>query len=207
MTNGDKGSSDRATIPADLVRIRETEQRNAARALGVEHVQFLGYQDGEAEDTRQLRLDITRQIRLWRPDLVITQSPHRSYANFFGWHRDHRATAGVVLDCVYPLARDHLSFPELLPQHEPHQVRELYLMEWERPNLLVDVTETMEPKLRVIACHASQIADGDAVEARVAPARERPRIGEGVRLRRGLRARRRARLTSGGAPASRPSSG
>ena len=133
VTNGDKGSSDRATIPADLIRIRKTEQRNAAGALGVEHVEFLGYEDGEVEDTRQLRLDVTRQIRRWRPDLVITQSPHRSYANFFGWHRDHRITAGVVLDCVYPLARDHLSFPELLPQHEPHQVRELYLMEWERP--------------------------------------------------------------------------
>ena len=31
----------------------------------------------------------------------------------------------------------------------------------------MDVTETMELKLRAIACHASQIADGDAVEARV----------------------------------------
>ena len=121
------------------------------------------------EDTRQLRLDITRQIRRWRPDLVITQSPHRSYANFFGWHRDHRITAGVVLDCVYPLARDHLAFPELLPEYEPHQVREVYMIQWEHPTLLVDITETMALKFEAIACHASQVADVKAVEARLRP--------------------------------------
>jgi LmbE family N-acetylglucosaminyl deacetylase len=116
VTNGNKGSADRRIAPQDLAHRREEEQRNAARALGVEHVEFLGYEDGEVEDTRQLRLDITRQIRQWRPDLVITQNPSRSYHNFHGWHRDHRITGGVVLDCVYPLARDYLAFPELWPE-------------------------------------------------------------------------------------------
>ena len=65
--------------------------------------------------------------------LIITQNPNRTSHNFHGWHRDHRITGGVVLDCVYPLARDHLSFPELLPEHEPHAVREVYLIQWEDP--------------------------------------------------------------------------
>ncbi|MGH7310644.1 MAG: PIG-L deacetylase family protein, partial [Candidatus Rokuibacteriota bacterium] len=122
VTNGNKGSSDRTMTPERLVHIRESEQRNAARVLGVERVEFLGYEDGEVEDTRQLRLDVTRQIRQWRPDLVITQNPHRT-SNLYASHRDHRITAGVVLDCVYPLARDHMSFPELMPAYEPHEVR------------------------------------------------------------------------------------
>jgi len=50
--------------PERLVRVREEEQRNAALVLGVERVEFLGYEDGEVEDTRQLRLDVTRQIRV-----------------------------------------------------------------------------------------------------------------------------------------------
>src|SRR5918999_109345 len=79
VTNGNKGTSDRAMTPASLARIREAEQRQAARVLGVERVEFLGYEDGEVEDTRQLRLDITRQIRRWRPDLVMTQNPRRTY--------------------------------------------------------------------------------------------------------------------------------
>jgi LmbE family N-acetylglucosaminyl deacetylase len=167
VTNGDKGSGDRAMTPERLVGIRHEEQRNAARVLGVVGVEFLGYEDGEVEDTRQLRLDITRQIRRWRPDVVITQNPHRAYTNFFAWHRDHRVTAGVVLDCVYPLARDHMAFPELLPEYEPHKVRELYLIQWEQPRLVIDITETMDLKLKAVACHASQVADPTAIEARV----------------------------------------
>ena len=167
VTNGNKGSSDPRVTPADLVRIREAEQQNAARALGVARVEFLGYEDGEIEDTRPLRLDITRQIRRWRPDLIITQHPGRTTANFFGWHRDHRITAGVVLDCVYPLARGHLSFPELVPDYEPHTVREVYLIQWEQPQLVVDITETMDQKLQAVACHASQVSDLQLVEARV----------------------------------------
>jgi len=124
VTNGNKGSSDRAITSQRLVPIRQEEQRRAAHVLGVERMEFLGYEDGELEDTRDLRRDVTRQIRLWRPDLIISQSPKRTYSNFPGWHRDHRITGSVVLDCVYPLARDHLAFPELLPEYEPHQVRE-----------------------------------------------------------------------------------
>lgn len=167
VTNGNKGSGDRTITPERLARIRQEEQRNAARVLGVERVEFLGYQDGEVEDTRQLRLSITRQIRRWRPDLIITQNPNRTYSNFYGWHRDHRITAGVVLDCVYPLARDHLAFAELLPEYEPHKVREVYLVQWEQPRLVIDITDTVDLKLRAITCHASQVGDFKAVEARV----------------------------------------
>src|SRR5438445_1359632 len=77
-TNGNKGSSDRTMTPEHLARTRETEQRNAARVLGVERVEFLGYEDGELEDTRDLRRDVTRQIRARRPDLVITMQALRT---------------------------------------------------------------------------------------------------------------------------------
>jgi len=166
VTNGSKGSSDRAMTAERLARIREEEQRNAARVLGVEHVVLLGFEDGELEDTHALRLAVTREIRRWRPDLIVTQNPHRTY-NLYASHRDHRITAGVVLDCVYPLARDHMAFPELLPEYEPHKVREIYLMQWENPHVVVDVTDTMDLKLKALACHRSQIADPASVEARV----------------------------------------
>ena len=166
VTNGNKGSSDRTMSPERLAKIREEEQRNAARALGVERVEFLGYPDCELEDTRDLRRDITRQIRRWRPDLLIAQNPHRTY-NLYASHRDHRITAGVVLDCVYPLARDHMSFPELLPRYEPHKVREIHVMQWENPHLVVDIADTMDLKLKALACHASQLRDFPSVEARV----------------------------------------
>ena len=166
VTNGNKGSSDRTMTAERLAIIREEEQRNAARVLGVERVQFLGYPDGEVEDTRDLRRDISREIRRWRPDLIITQNPHRTYQLGIS-HRDHRITAGVVLDCFYPLARDHMAFPELMPEFEPHKVREIYLMQWENPHLVVDISDTMDLKLKALACHVSQLKAFREVERRV----------------------------------------
>jgi LmbE family N-acetylglucosaminyl deacetylase len=167
VTNGDKGSGDRSLTSEGLVPIRAEEQRRAAEVLGVEHVEFLGYEDGELEDTRDLRRDITRQIRRWRPDLIITLNPRRTYNHFAHWHRDHRTIGRVVLDCVYPLARDHLAFPELFPEYEPHHVREVYVIQWEQPPLVIDITATMDLKLEAIRCHASQVGDFNAVEARM----------------------------------------
>lgn len=167
LTNGDKGSTDRSMTSERLVRIRAQEQLNAARTLGVEHVEFLGYPDGELEDTREVRRAVTAQIRRFRPDLIVTQNPNRS-TSLYASHRDHRITGGVVLDCVYPLARDHLSFPELLAQGlEPHKVREVYLMGWENPDVVVDISDTMELKLKALACHTSQMGDFAWVESRV----------------------------------------
>ena len=167
VTNGNKGSSDPNLSPEQLVALREAEQREAARVLGVANVTFLGYEDGEIEDTRDLRCDVTREIRRWRPDLILTLNPHRTYNNFPGWHRDHRITARVVLDCVYPLARDRMAFPELLPQYEPHTVREVYTIQWDQPNLIIDITATMDVKLAAIRCHESQITDMKAFEERM----------------------------------------
>ncbi|HMH52064.1 MAG TPA: PIG-L deacetylase family protein [Candidatus Acidoferrum sp.] len=167
VSNGNKGASDPGVRPEQLIPLREAEQRHAARTLGVAGVTFLGYEDGELEDTRDLRRDVTREIRRWRPDLVITLSPYRTYNNFPGWHRDHRTTARVVLDCVYPLARDHLAFPELLPDYEPHKVREVYMIQWEQPRLVIDITDTLDAKIEAIRCHTSQVGDLKAFEERM----------------------------------------
>jgi LmbE family N-acetylglucosaminyl deacetylase len=167
VTSGNKGSSDRSMTPERLARIREEEQRNAARVLGVETVDFLGFPDCEIEDTRESRLAVTATIRRHRPDRLIIQNPHRT-KNLGASHRDHRTVAGIALDCVYPLARDHMAFPELLAQGlEPHKVREVYLMWWESPEIVVDISETMDLKIKALACHASQFQDFAAVEKRV----------------------------------------
>ena len=133
VTNGNKGIGDRSMTPERLARIREEEQRNAARVLGVETVEFLGFPDCEVEDTRETRMAVSAAIRRHRPDLLICQNPHRT-KNLGASHRDHRTVAGIALDCVYPLARDHMAFPELLAQGlEPHKVKEVHIMWWENP--------------------------------------------------------------------------
>src|SRR6184192_2075618 len=166
VTNGNKGSGDRSMTPERLAAIRADEQRNAARTLGVARVEFLGYPDGEVEDTRDVRRDVAREIRKWRPDLLICQNPERTY-NLGASHRDHRTVGGVVLDCIYPLSRDHLAFPELMPEFEPYRVREVYVMQWQDPHIVVDISDVMDLKIKALACHASQFRDFAGVEKRV----------------------------------------
>lgn len=153
-TNGDKGTSDRAVSPERLAGTREKEQREAAAALGVREVVFLGYPDQGLEDTPAFRKQIVRLIRAYRPDTVATTDPHRRYV----YHRDHRVTGQVVLDAVYPYARDHMAYPDLLEEGlEPHKVRELLFWQSDDVNYRSDITRTFDRKVAALQCHASQM--------------------------------------------------
>jgi len=153
-TSGEKGTSDRSLAPELLAQIREREQLAAARLLGVSEVVFLRHQDQSLEDTPAFRKEIVRLIRTYRPNLVVTADPYRRYL----WHRDHRITGQVVLDAVYPYARDHLAYPDLLEEGlEPHKVREVLFWAAEDVNYRVDITDTFDLKLKALCCHESQV--------------------------------------------------
>jgi LmbE family N-acetylglucosaminyl deacetylase len=153
-TSGEKGSSDRAVKPEQLAEIREREQRAAAGVLGVRDVIFLRYPDQGLEDTQAFRKQIVRLIRIYRPKIVATSDPYRRYI----WHRDHRVVGQVVLDAVYPYARDHLSYPDLLEEGlEPHKVEELLFWGAESVNYHSDITDTFDLKLSALRRHESQV--------------------------------------------------
>ncbi|MEN8614830.1 PIG-L deacetylase family protein [Dehalogenimonas sp. THU2] len=154
-TAGDKGTSDRDMTPAKLVEIRMVEQRAAAAVLGVAEVVFLGYPDQGLEATPDLRKELVRLVRGYRPDLVITHSPYQRY---IWWHRDHRQCGEAVMDAVFPYSRDHLAYPDLLANgYEPHKVGEVWLAGAEDSNYKSDITSTFTLKLEAIKCHKSQV--------------------------------------------------
>ena len=156
LTNGDKGTSDRTLTQQQLASIRQIEQQKAAKVLGVQEVVFLNYPDQGLEDTTELRRDIVRQIRIFCPSIVVTLDPYRRYV----WHRDHRIAGQVVLDAVFPYARDHLAYPELLAEGlEPHKVKQMYFTASEDNNVYVDITDTFEIKIKALSCHKSQIGN------------------------------------------------
>jgi LmbE family N-acetylglucosaminyl deacetylase len=155
-TNGEKGTSDRNVSPERLAEVREKEQLAAAEVLGVREVVFLHYPDQGLEDTADFRKDIVRVIRKYRPGVVITSDPYRRYL----WHRDHRITGQVVLDAVFPFARDHLAYPALLEEGlEPHKVKEILFWAAEDVNYRVDITATFGLKLAALRCHESQVKE------------------------------------------------
>ena len=161
-TSGDKGTDDPKMTPRRLAKMREKEQMDAARILGVSDVVFLRFPDGELEDTRELRGLIVRAIRQYRPEIVLAPDPYRT--KFFQ-HRDHRSAGMAALDAVYPYSRDRLHFPE----HEkeglkPHKVAELYFYGPDEPDTFVDITDTMSLKIKSVMAHVCQMGNGRDVK-------------------------------------------
>ena len=153
-TNGNKGRNDPEMKPEKLAEIREQEQLAAARLLDVEDVIFLRHEDQSLEDTPEFRKEIVRLIRTHRPEVIATSDPYRRYI----WHRDHRITGQVVLDAVFPYARDYWAYPDLNKQGlEPHKVKEVLLWAAEEPNFFSDISDTFKTKMAALHCHHSQV--------------------------------------------------
>jgi LmbE family N-acetylglucosaminyl deacetylase len=167
ITNGDKGSDDRDLPGDELVCIREAEQRASAAVLGVQECVFMGRTDGMLVPDLELRRDLVRVIRKLKPDVVICQDPTswfvaREYIN----HPDHRAAGQAVLEAVFPAARNHRMFPELLDEGlEPHRVEEVYVASSKEADTWIDITPYMDVKIQALRAHASQMGDWDPDEA------------------------------------------
>lgn len=170
VTRGDAGGFDNTPRP-DMPRIREEEQRLAAAAVGVTDVTFLdGHPDGAVYVTHELRRDITRVIRRFRPNRVLTNSPVRSWDHLGGPnHPDHQAVGQAATYAVYPDARNPFAHPELLLTEglEPWTVPEVWYSGVPEPTHLVDVTATFDRKIAALRSHASQLPDPDAVVAMI----------------------------------------
>lgn len=165
VTDGSAGSNDPDQDLRELVRIREEEQRAAARVLGVRAVFFLGYRDGVLEPNLELRRELTRLIRQLKPDRVVCGDPTAFfYGDEYINHADHRAAAEAAVTAVFPSAPTRPIFPELLAEGlEPHQVKELYITaDPGAPyTVYVDISSTIERKIEALRCHASQVQVGD----------------------------------------------
>jgi len=189
VTRGDKGSDDPRTDPASLAAQREAEQRAAAAALGVTEVDFLGEPDGQVEVSLRLRELITRAIRRHRPEIVMTHDPTVLFVNN-EWvnHPDHRAVGTVVVDAVFPTARDPLNFPEHLAQGlDTWKVAELFMWSTNEANQIVDIGETLNRKLAALACHTSQFQDFEATAGWVRTRAEELGERTGYRAAEGFR--------------------
>jgi LmbE family N-acetylglucosaminyl deacetylase len=161
LTSGDSGSND-PTKGADykpkLARLREDEQRAANKVLGIKETVFLHYPDGELVASVQLRKDITRQIRKYKPEVVVTGDPSSwFYGNEYINHPDHRAAAEAATYSVFPSAGTRMIFTELLDEGlPPHNVKRLYIHGNEKADTWIDIGETLEIKIEALKKHVSQ---------------------------------------------------
>lgn len=167
VTDGDAGGSDASVTRAEVGALRREEQRKAAAVLGVSDVEFLGYPDGRLAVTLELRRDLSRAIRRFRPTRVVVQSPTRDLRSMYGSHPDHTAAGEAAMCAVYPDARNEFAHPELLRDEglAPHAVAETWVMapmgDGDRH---IDITDTVDRKVAALMAHVSQTAQMDNLE-------------------------------------------
>ncbi len=176
MTYGDKGSRQEEVTRKDLRIIREKEDREAMKILGVKDEDniYLGLGDGEIEHNLATIGKVAYQIRLFKPQLIITTNPEDLIIRFdkdVNWvnHRDHRHTGGIAVDAAYPYARDLLFFPEHFKNKEATSwacTEFLFTDVYEHPDLVhIDVTDFIDYRTKALATHSSQYCLKDAQES------------------------------------------
>jgi len=165
-TDAAGGGPDDATDVSPAARqhvtaTRKAEQRAAAAVLGLRDVFFLDRPDGLLDQTIELRRELVRLLRRYRPARVVCQSPERAWRPFMAigrHHPDHLAAGAAALAAIYPASQNPWDFPELLDEGlAPHKVREVLIMGSPEPNHAVDISATFDLKLEALRAHHSQV--------------------------------------------------
>jgi LmbE family N-acetylglucosaminyl deacetylase len=162
-TSGDVGIADPGMTRARAAEIREAESIEAARIVGVENVVFLREPDGMLQPTLELRKKLVREIRRFRPEVVICSDPTVVWAgdNYIN-HPDHRAAGTAALDAVFPAAGQPNLFEELAEEGlKAHKTRKVYVTGRYQNELFVKIDETIDVKIAALRAHTSQMKDWD----------------------------------------------
>jgi LmbE family N-acetylglucosaminyl deacetylase len=166
-TSGDVGIADPGMTRARATEIREIEARAAAEIAGVKDVVFLREPDGMLVATLDLRKRLVREIRRFKPEVIITGDPTivwsgEDYIN----HPDHRAAAQAALDATFPAAGQPNLFEELAEEGLiAHKPRKVYVNSWGPSDVFVCIDETIETKIEALRAHKSQMGDWDPADS------------------------------------------
>src|SRR6266481_5749376 len=155
VTNGDIGHWREAGGP--LARRRTAEVQHADQLLGITP-EVLDIHDGELMPTLDNRRAITRLIREWKADIVMSHRPN-------DYHPDHRYTGILVQDAAYmvtvpffcpdvPILRANplfVFYPDGFQKPNPFQ-----------PDIAVNIDTVIEKKLDALDLLVSQFYEGGA---------------------------------------------
>ncbi len=161
-TSGDVGIDESGMTKGRAAEIREAEQIAAAGVVGVKEVIFLREPDGMLENSLALRKRLVREIRRFKPEVVISGDPTVVWvSNNYINHPDHRAAAAASLDAVFPAAGQPNLFEELAEEGlTPHKVRKVYVT-FGQGDTFVNISETIDLKIKALKKHASQMKEWD----------------------------------------------
>jgi LmbE family N-acetylglucosaminyl deacetylase len=165
-TSGDVGIATPGMTREKAAEIREEEARRAAKIAGATEIIFLREPDGLLQASLDLRKKIVREIRRFKPEVVITGDPTVVFASeYYINHPDHRAAATAALDAVFPAAGQPNLFQELESEGlRAHKVRKVFIYGQQQSELFLSIDDTIEIKLSALRAHKSQFPHWDPGE-------------------------------------------
>jgi LmbE family N-acetylglucosaminyl deacetylase len=160
-TSGQSGIRSSDISPEEATQIRESEQRRAAKIAGAEDVVFLGETDGILVADLALRKKIVREIRVFRPEVVVCADPTVVFANEnYINHPDHRAAGLATLEAVFPAAGQPNVFEDLADEGlEAHKTRRVYVSSFSQGDTYVNIEDTIDVKVAALKAHESQMKE------------------------------------------------
>lgn len=162
-TSGDVGIDEPGMTRQKAMEIREAEQMEAAKIAGANEVIFIREPDGMLEATMKLRMRLVKEIRRFKPEVVICGDPTIVWAgNDYINHPDHRAAATAALDATFPAAGQPNLFEEIAEEgFQAHKPRKVYVISWSGGDTFVSIDETIEIKIAALRAHKSQMKEWD----------------------------------------------
>ncbi len=156
VTSGEAGIDG---LPPDECRgVREAEQVESARIVGVDRVDFLGLPDGILEYGVPLRRAIAAEVRLHRPDVVVTGNFRDTWGGVSLNQSDHIATGKATVDAVRDAGNRWVFADQLTGDLEPWGgVREVWAFGSPQSRHAVDITDTFDAGVASLRAHRAYI--------------------------------------------------
>lgn len=144
--------------PIEARKIRTAEQRAACDIVGVQHLHFLGFDDGLVEYGIELRKAIAHEIRGFQPDVVVSGAGEL----FVPWgldHQDHRAVGLATIDAVRDAGNQWIFTEQFHEGVAPWEVGTTLLTSTEATHF-VEVSESAVAKaIASLSAHQEYLAD------------------------------------------------
>jgi LmbE family N-acetylglucosaminyl deacetylase len=156
VTSGEAGIDSLA--PEECRKVREAEQVESARIVGVDTVEFLGFPDGIIEYGLPLRAAIAAAVRRHQPEIVITGNFHEGWGGRHLNQADHVAVGRAVLDGVRDAANRWIFADQVEDGLEPWRgVREIWAAGSPQARHGVDTTDSFRLGVASLAAHRAYI--------------------------------------------------
>lgn len=152
LTRGELGSRGSAEI-------RDQEAAAAAAVLGLTVRENLKMRDGFFRNDEAHQLDVIRMIRRYRPEIVMTNALHDR-------HSDHGRAGDLVNDAVFLSGLRKIETEDpltgaLQEAHRPRLLLQFIQDQYIEPDVVVDVTEHWDTKVRAVQAYSSQFFNTD----------------------------------------------